>query len=411
MSISFPRPHKPNTRADSVGPANVGQAKWFDRDGKQTNAYLYGAYPDTGYGIRSYGTGYPLRSNGNRLVKHAASYAIFGKVQRYQYGTCIAQYIDNGRISRTFTGPSENSLPSIGRDESPFFNGVGFVGMPFNVRNRIGTEVMLKVGGKKASFGEALAESRETVKMLTSAATDLFRAYKAAKHGNWRGVAKALKVRPKDFRRGKTTSEKWLAYQYGWKPLMSDIHDAYDLLQKGFREKAQIAASVRNLKDSNEYSLTYPAHGVTGYVRCSSQVQYTAKVFYRIDDSTLSKFNQIGMINPLSVAWEVVPFSFVVDWFLPVGNFLEALTAPLGVSFVDGYFGTRVEGSLHACSPNRPPSDQILVQEDREEICEQFGYTREVMSGFPVPSLYIKSPFSTGHALNALALLSQLTKR
>jgi hypothetical protein len=247
--------------------------------------------------------------------------------------------------------------------------------------------------------------------MLATAATDLFHAYKAAKRGNWRGVAKALKVRPKDFRKGKTVSEKWLAYQYGWKPLMSDIHDAYDLLQKGFREKAQIASSVRNLKDSNSYNLSYQAHGVTGYVRCESQVQYTAKVFYRIDDSTLSKFNQIGLINPASVAWEVVPFSFVVDWFLPVGNFLEALTARIGVSFIDGYYGTRVEGSLRVCSPQRPPADQIVIQEDRESMCEQFGYTREVMSSFPLPGLYFKSPFSTGHALNALALLSQLTKR
>jgi hypothetical protein len=38
----------------------------------------------------------------------------------------------------------------------------------------------------------------------------------------------------------------------------------------------------------------------------------------------------LGLINPAVVAWELVPFSFLVDWFIPVGKFLDSWTDQLG---------------------------------------------------------------------------------
>ena len=43
------------------------------------------------------------------------------------------------------------------------------------------------------------------------------------------------------------------------------------------------------------------------------------------------KANQLGLVNPASVAWELIPFSFLVDWFLPVGKFLESYTDTVGM--------------------------------------------------------------------------------
>jgi hypothetical protein len=43
----------------------------------------------------------------------------------------------------------------------------------------------------------------------------------------------------------------------------------------------------------------------------------------------------------MEVAWEIIPFSFVADWFLPVGKFLSHLTATSGLVFVNGYKAIR----------------------------------------------------------------------
>lgn len=33
----------------------------------------------------------------------------------------------------------------------------------------------------------------------------------------------------------------------------------------------------------------------------------------------------LGFTNPAAVLWEATPFSFVVDWFLPIGDYLKTL--------------------------------------------------------------------------------------
>jgi len=419
MAISFPKPSKPNYSLQVNTSGFPGTYTKYDGAGNQ---YTSGSYdpgiPDVTYGQRTYGSGltHPVRGDKFKLC---SDYKVLGLNAQGKRGVCITQYRPEwnggvgGVISNITSGPPTWGYPqwdnSLG---SPHFNGLSFVSMPSNIRARLATEVMLKVGGKKASLGEALAESKETVHLLVNSALRLYKAYRAVRHGNIRGLADALGVSPRKILKKKSTSSLWLEYQYGWKPLMSDIYDCHQLLQKGFREKAQIASSVRHLKDDWEvHRKSDPSSGAIYTLDAKSSGAYTAKVFYSIDDSTLSRYAQVGMINPLSIAWELVPFSFVVDWFVPVGNFLEALTAPIGVNFISGYYGTRCEGYLSECSPGSPPANQITVSDSRLRTYDIFGYTRESLLGFPTPALYYKSPFSTNHALNAFALLSQLTKR
>jgi hypothetical protein len=34
---------------------------------------------------------------------------------------------------------------------------------------------------------------------------------------------------------------------------------------------------------------------------------------------------QLGLLDPATVLWEIIPYSFVVDWFLPIGSYLDNL--------------------------------------------------------------------------------------
>jgi len=52
----------------------------------------------------------------------------------------------------------------------------------------------------------------------------------------------------------------------------------------------------------------------------------------KISNPNVAIANQMGFVNPLSVAWEAVPFSFVVDWFANVGQCLSAMTDFAGFS-------------------------------------------------------------------------------
>lgn len=54
---------------------------------------------------------------------------------------------------------------------------------------------------------------------------------------------------------------------------------------------------------------------------------------------------QYGIANPALVLWEMVPFSFAVDWFLDIGGYLESLGALNGL-VIDDYWRT-YGGSIH----------------------------------------------------------------
>jgi hypothetical protein len=69
-----------------------------------------------------------------------------------------------------------------------------------------------------------------------------------------------------------------------------------------------------------------------------------------VTSQSLTAAQQAGLTNPALVAWELVPYSFVFDWFVSVGGYLEALTATQGLeikktmdSAVNTYEYTRID--------------------------------------------------------------------
>lgn len=399
--VSYPRPRKPNTFTKQFVEFYRVVDKFDSRDGYHWYHNEYDVFADS-FGRRSYGSG--IRPDTN--WKYSSDYFFGGLTQQKPAGEATWRHVDTGRIVRKDTGSAEGNYPTL--YDSKFFESADVLmkGMPTNTRNRLDTEVMQKVGARKTSYGEALAESRQTVNHLSKTVKQLVGAALAARKGNWPGVAKQLKVPFKPGKADKAAAERWLEYQYGWLPMMSDIFDTHKLLKEGFR-KPQIMHSVRVLRDNNYF---HEKTGPYGFRTFEEEASYRCKVFYKVNESTLSNLNQMGLINPLEVAWAVVPYSFVVDWFLPVGNFLEALTAPMGVTFVDGFYGTRA--ALRGIYQGEPPGeyDATPVSYDMKIHLNRFGYSRQRLTQFPVPKLYLKDPFSTSHLTSALALIRQLVR-
>jgi hypothetical protein len=56
------------------------------------------------------------------------------------------------------------------------------------------------------------------------------------------------------------------------------------------------------------------------------------KIYLEVVNPNLHTIQQMGLTNPLVVAWELIPFSFVADWFIQVGDYLTALTALQGLT-------------------------------------------------------------------------------
>lgn len=239
--------------------------------------------------------------------------------------------------------------------------------------------------------------------------------------GDMKGAAQSLRVTPRRIRgqliRKRTRDEKevasrWLELQYGWLPLLSDTYGIYEDVRKGFFRTARISTIGRG---KDEKSQTYYGQGnvfttVGGKLTQSfgSHVRYD----YTVDSDRLALLTQKGLTNPLEVIWELIPFSFVVDWFASIGDFLSTLDADLALTFKKGTISERVVTECNAVLYPLPykgdANTTYTVNASGTSSYRKVTMTRRVISSPPSGQWYLKGSINATRALNAIALLRQL---
>lgn len=140
----------------------------------------------------------------------------------------------------------------------------------------------------------------------------------------------------------------WLEYQYGWKPFMKDVQDAVNTLMDVVDSPACRVGSVRSSKRRfNQVTIpdtrVFIDSGENVYVRGDyvQEVVESLRVAWRFTTNPRDLPARFGLLNPLEVVWELVPFSFVADWFLPIGDYLSALDTPYRFNHLGGTVGRR----------------------------------------------------------------------
>lgn len=137
----------------------------------------------------------------------------------------------------------------------------------------------------------------------------------------------------------KTLSELWLSWKYGWQPLYSDVYNYLHWAYTSFNEGIPVVGRSRQTRtvSDNLGSLTAPL----GLSMISGKVEHKAEIkcLIGLADNDTYNLSRITSLNPLSIVWELIPLSFVADWFYDVGGYLQNMEAALGagVTFKRGY--------------------------------------------------------------------------
>lgn len=136
-------------------------------------------------------------------------------------------------------------------------------------------------------------------------------------------------------------------------------------------------------------------------------------LYYAPQNAALASLSKLGLANPAEVVWELVPFSFVLDWFLPVGDWLSTLDAAVGYEFLDGCCTQFIRGYQRSV-PRLYSEDTrtTWLGDSPVGMARCVGLKRTVYLSSPIP----RPPrpdlsLSLGHMANGLALLSQVFKR
>lgn len=283
-------------------------------------------------------------------------------------------------------------------------------------------KLLAKIKDQSVNLAQVIAEREQTINLVTSTATRVGRAIVNLRRGNFAAAAGALGVAPRKrgmrrFNKARVKSQTrsiasgWLELQYGWKPLLNDVYGACEALAKNQNNIVMVRSSashtlVKSLDEVKKYN------GFT--VISTGKAQYTAKyvVYYSTSNPSIKTMSSLGLINPLVVAWELVPWSFVVDWFLPIGNWLGTLDATSGLSFQRGslttfhkFGGTAWDHFVWSdASSYTKSSYHHRFKSNSNVTC-----VRTSLGSFPSPAFpAFKNPVSVVHMANAVALLSQL---
>jgi hypothetical protein len=274
-----------------------------------------------------------------------------------------------------------------------------------------------------------LGELRETLKLLRHPLEGIHNLSK-----NFLGNAGKRK------RSNSTTWKKdlgalWLEQSFGWKPLMNDISDAvkaYERLVKP-KQTRQVSAGAAKDYDTSQAALssfekvgalfTYPTVSGCYYRTTNSILREKHKVRYkgalraqvnapRWQNSDLFGFEPKDWIP---AAWELLPWSFLADYFTNIGDILDAsIVSTRDVAWVNK---TEIRTTEHYGTYELVPSLSypqnglwtfISSSGDRcWHVSRRKVVQRTANAGYPRPTLQFNFNLTDGQLGNVAALLSQ----
>lgn len=198
--------------------------------------------------------------------------------------------------------------------------------------------------------------------------------------------------------------DAWLQWSYGVKPLMSDVNGMVEAVDRASQRLARQTYRVK-LTETLQGSVGIEIAGRPQKGTLSGSLSGVGVVVVSEVNPLLKQADELGINNPLAVAWELVPYSFVVDWFVNVGEWCNGFVPVQGVTFVRGWlkFTLRTTEMLQL-SPRYDTSGNPEIMYGT--VYTDFKY-RVPLGGLPEVSLLAPNlSLSLTQAISGIALLS-----
>jgi len=295
-----------------------------------------------------------------------------------------------------------------------------------NVWDQAVNQALISIQGQKTDWGDSLGELHSSIRSMAESAMTGAAFIRQMRRGQWANAARTLGLRPANLKAAqRNLANHWLAYSYGWRPLAQTMFDTQKVFAEITHRTTRAIEGNGHASESGTVAFTYNGLREQGDWRGGVHCKLTAT----LDNPFLRSLNQLGLTNPATVLWEVTPFSFVVDWFLPVGNTLQAMTAGQGLTWHGGQITKRIQEQIVISHITGKETDWVDVVDGGFYAERSESFQRVALAGFPYARFYANlhpfgggeyydkkdrqyhdSSFATSRALNALALVRQLKR-
>jgi len=260
---------------------------------------------------------------------------------------------------------------------------------------------------------ESIAMMRDAHKLLGSRASAVF--------------LQLLKLAGNPSKARAAASDAWLAFHFGAMPLYQDITSAIDALlrheeDEPFRETTSGSGRI-GIGGGFSKELGIPYTGISSYNLSGSwhsEVSTRFGVTWQQDflnseahRATLQKTWGMTPWDILPGAWELIPYSWLVDYFTNVGDIINWYSIPMP-PWISGFESRRFKKTLDFSHVVSPGSDGSWKCEDRWTLSGRVTWT--TYERVPLADATFRPTFrlsfpSTKQAKNLLALVSSRTHR
>jgi hypothetical protein len=266
-------------------------------------------------------------------------------------------------------------------------------------RNAMYNTIRKKIHGEPTNLANMLGEYRETAETFLDLAQAVVSRGKSllSHHKGLSNGRKRIDV-------GTTIAKNRLAYNYGIAPLAQDLGTALGELNSAITAAPPCIQGVESRKDRASNIGERSTSAVYGRPVSELIIETRFRTQWRAvmnQNALLVCLAQHGMLNPVGVAWELMPYSFVIDWWFNVGDVLQSLDNLL------------ICDKLYALDSQSVRTYEYLTMSTNAAVLKaQPGWyyqrddSRRSTVEIPrVVTLQYKPSLSLGHFLNGLALL------
>lgn len=318
------------------------------------------------------------------------------------------------------------------------------------------TKLLLKLKDQVFNLSVSAAEAAKTTKWLSQRSTGMYHIIRGIKKGDWSSVRKGWRMGADDVRTvslkngrlsvekrmlsdiqkrkrlgykapagwsTKDVSDRYLEVHYAISPLISELAGAMILISKyiddhGMPKWHFAKGTVKRFKTADDVlkpwfwppaNIGYPGPWPEKYVMCKSTVWYSCTALFLLKDEWRKAVSNAGVSSTgvAQAGYEIIPWSFVLDWGIDIGDWLGALDAGAGTTFLTGWDVKFVKGLMTETGTNNK-SGLISLTESLPTFGKLTAVERTVRTSWPLPYVIVKSPFSFSHVTTAAALWRSL---
>lgn len=177
------------------------------------------------------------------------------------------------------------------------------------------TQCLANIDSTTFNFSETIAELDQSLGMVSQSKQNVLKILDKIPQKQLRGAADA-----------------YLLYRYGMRPLVSDISKVLGGMQQALVRRRYTVRGFSNLSKQTYGSKSWNRTQITSNIGWRSSDTVTVRAM-SLCESSISRLDHIGLSAKglLSLPWELVPYSFVVDYFVNVGDVLRSFLPAPGV--------------------------------------------------------------------------------